>query len=95
MQCEIPNDRPICELSYEEILEQMGDRKYWIRFFVRPCCPPPSKEVAATNCERFRNEIRSYNVLTEEQKATLIAIVDENEAWYVSSPMVNRPKPGE
>ena len=55
-------------------------------FFVRPCCPPPSAHVAANRIDELRDQVREREDFTEEQKAQLLELIDQREAWYEKSP---------
>ena len=72
--------------SFEEIKEAMMTDKYWINFFVRPCCPPPSFEQAKDALNKRRVEIKNRTDFSEDEQQQLLAIVDEREAWYKASP---------
>lgn len=74
------------DVTYEEAVEAYGDRKFWVSFFVRPCCPPPSGEVAKAQLEKQREMVRERDDFTDEQKSHLISLIDEGEAWYRSTP---------
>lgn len=72
--------------AFEDVYEAMQTDKYWINFFVRPCCAPPGKEDAAKSLDKRRDEVRQHPRYTDEQKETLLRIIDERQAWYASSP---------
>ncbi len=74
------------EGSFDSILSAWQKDAYWISFFVRPCCPPPSEEVALGHLEKLRTEIRSNAVFSDGQKQQLLEIVDDRETWYKNSP---------
>ena len=73
MQCEVEFDTKQ-QSSFEELKEAMGTQKYWLRFFVRPCCPAPGMKEAATRIEHLKRDI--------EQRAELKALADERLEWY-------------
>ncbi|NGM18334.1 hypothetical protein GMI70_10100 [Eggerthellaceae bacterium zg-893] len=74
------------EDTFDAILSAWQKDKYWISFFVRPCCPPPSEEVALGYLEKLRAEIRSNAVFSDDEKQQLLEIVDDRETWYKNSP---------
>ena len=63
-----------------------GVRKFWVSFFIRPCCPPPDGKTAAKHLEEQREMVRARTDFSDEQKAELVALIDEGEAWYRSTP---------
>ena len=69
--------------SFEDVFDAMQEDKYWINFFVRPCCPPPGKRDAIKSLDKRRDEVRSHADYTDEQKEQLLAIIDErrNGTW--------------
>lgn len=87
-KCAIPNDD--MNASFEEISNAMQTEKYWINFFVRPCCPPPSYEEAVSRLDKRRAEIEAREDFSDEQKAQLLAIVDERQQWYGSTPFSHK-----
>lgn len=82
--CTVPEAFP--GETFDEVCEAMQTDKYWINFFVRPCCPPPSAEQARANLDKRRDEVREHPAFSDAQKEQLLAIIDEREAWYASSP---------
>lgn len=82
--CEVPEAFP--GETFEEVFSAMQTDKYWINFFVRPCCPPPSTDQAKQNLDKRRDEVREHPVFSDEEKEKLLAIIDEREKWYSSSP---------
>lgn len=73
-------------VSFEEAKASFGDRKFWVSFFVRPCCPPPPGEQAKRALDAQRDMVRAREDFTDDQKAELIALIDEGEAWYRTTP---------
>lgn len=74
------------EVSFEKAREAYADRKFWVSFFIRPCCPPPDGKTAAKHLEEQREMVRARADFSDEQKAELVALIDEGEAWYRSTP---------
>lgn len=74
------------EVTYEEAAESYGDRKFWVSFFVRPCCPPPGGAMAKKQLDIQRDMVRERADFTDEQKQHLLSLIDEGEAWYRSTP---------
>lgn len=72
--------------SFDEVFNAMQEDKYWINFFVRPCCPPPGKDAAIASLDKRRDEVRAHADYTDEQKEQLLAIIDERQNWYLASP---------
>lgn len=79
-------DRPLPQVSFEEVLDELGKDKYWIAFFVRPCCPPPSAQVAANRIDELRDQVREREDFNSEQKTQLLELIDQREVWYQKSP---------
>lgn len=74
------------DVTFEQAREAYSKRSFWISFFVRPCCPPPAGDLAARAIEGQRELVRARNDFTDEQKSQLIALIDEGEAWYRTTP---------
>lgn len=89
VSCEAPG-KDVVEASFDEALEAYGSRKFWVSFFVRPCCPPPPSETAKKQLENQRELVRAREDFTAEQKEQLIALIDDGEAWYRSTPYWNK-----
>lgn len=79
-------DTTMADVTFEQAREGYGDRKFWVSFFVRPCCPPPAGELAAKQVEAQRQLVRDRADFTDDQKAELIALIDAGEAWYKTTP---------
>lgn len=83
--CDAP-DEELAGVSFEEALAAYSSRKFWISFFVRPCCPPPGADQAKLELEKQRDQVRARADFSEDQKAQLIAAIDGGEAWYKTTP---------
>ena len=81
MECEVEFDTKQ-QSSFEELKEAMGTQKYWLRFFVRPCCPAPGMKEAATRIEHLKRDIDARDDMTPEKRAELKALADERLEWY-------------
>lgn len=88
------DEAPACEVqaydidgvSYEKAVESFGDRKFWVSFFVRPCCPPPGAKTAMRQLDLQRDMVRARTDFSDDQKDHLLSLIDEGEAWYRSTP---------
>lgn len=78
--CEI-GTTPI-ESEFQTLYNEMQLDKYWIRFFVRPCCPAPSHEGACDMLDKLKGEVMSHDSFTEEQKEQLAATIESRKEWY-------------
>ncbi len=81
-ECEIPS--PGDQESYEDLRDAMQSQTYWIRFFMRPCCPPPGEDTARALVERLKGEIDERSDMSVEQRADLKSIIDGRLEWYLS-----------
>lgn len=81
MQCEVEFDSSQ-QSSFEELREAMGTQKYWLRFFVRPCCPAPGMTEARARIEHLKSDIDAREDMTPEQRDELKALADERLEWY-------------
>lgn len=73
------------EGSFQDLRDAMQKDSYWIRFFVRPCCPAPSLEGACERLDKLADEARAREDFTDEQKDQLAEIIESRKAWYASS----------
>lgn len=71
--------------SFEDIYNAMQEDKYWIRFFVRPCCPAPNLEVAIKRLDLLKKEVNKCSDFTAEQKNQIAQIIESRTEWYPSS----------
>lgn len=83
--CDIP-DTGIDKVSFEKAVESFGKQSFWVSFFVRPCCPPPSATQAQMQLDKQRELVRSRADFSSEQKDELLSLIDEGENWYKSTP---------
>ena len=47
------------DVPFEKAREAYADRKFWVSFFIRPCCPPPGGKTAAKHLEEQREMVRA------------------------------------
>lgn len=85
MKCEVP--ARVTDESYESIKAGMETQNYWVRFFMRPCCPPPGAQAARHQIEHLKEELDAKADLTENQREELKAIADERLEWYLTLPV--------
>ena len=81
--CAIGNDK--VEGEFQELYTAMQKDSYWIRFFVRPCCPAPSLEGACEMLDKLIGEVKAHETFSDEQKAQIIEHIEGRKAWYASS----------
>ena len=70
--------------SFEEILQQMETDRFWLRIFIRPCCPIPNAKGAHLKVEGLRSILASRLDLTQDQQSELSALIERRENWYVT-----------
>ena len=83
--CEI-EDAKVSAVSFEQAEQSFASRKFWISFFVRPCCPPPAGTQAKMQLDKQRELVMQRTDFTPEQQKRLLELIDEGEAWYRSTP---------
>ena len=71
--------------SFDEVYDAMQDDKYWIRFFVRPCCPAPELEAAMERLDKLMAEVEARTDFTSEQKNQIQEIIEARKKWYPTS----------
>ena len=71
--------------GFDELIEAWKDDLYWIRFFVRPCCPAPDGEAALGRLERPAGEADARADFTSEQKRELPEVIEARKQWYPTS----------
>ena len=94
--CETDDD---CSLSLDvsretsdEILAAMDTRNWWLKFFIRPCCPPPGAHQAQAKCAKLLEEVQVSEKFSAEQKVELVEIIKKWEQWYLKTPFCNKVK---
>lgn len=85
MQCSVPNTQ--LDESYESLKEAFESQNYWVRFFMRPCCPPPGESTAREQIEHLKSDIGLRSDFSEDQKKSLMVIADERLTWYLTLPV--------
>ena len=82
----------VCEVSNPSVIEEfntlcaeMQKDAYWIRFFVRPCCPAPSLEGAHERLDKLKGEVNAHEGFSDEQKAALCELIEARKDWYATS----------
>lgn len=85
MECEIPSIQE--EESYEELKASFGTQKYWVRFFMRPCCPPPGESTARSLIDHLKDDLDRREDMTVEQRDELKGMADERLDWYLKLPV--------
>lgn len=82
----------VCQISgfandglFQELHEEMQRDVYWIRFFVRPCCPAPSLEGAIERLDKLKGEVFEREDLSDEQKTGLAELIETRKEWYPTS----------
>ncbi|MGN0073266.1 MAG: hypothetical protein ACI36W_05665 [Coriobacteriales bacterium] len=65
-----------------ELKEAFGTQQYWLRFFVRPCCPAPGMDAARERIDHLKLDIDAREDMTSEQREELKATADEWLEWY-------------
>lgn len=81
MECEIPTINT--DLSYDAIKEELSSQQYWVRFFMRPCCPPAGDKAAHDMTDRLKAEIDACTDFTDAEREELVGLVDEHLKWYL------------
>lgn len=85
MDCEVPTVGQ--DASFEELMDAFGTQSYWVRFFMRPCCPAPGESTARDQIAHLKADLEAHEGLTEEERATLSKKIDEGLAWYLKLPV--------
>lgn len=76
---------PAQEGSFDELWAAMQEDSYWIRFFVRPCCPAPALDGAVEMLDKLRGEVMAQDSFTDDQKQQLAALIEARKEWYPTS----------
>lgn len=88
--CAVGGDK--VEGAFQELYDAMQKDSYWIRFFVRPCCPAPSYEGACERLDKLSDEALAREDFTDEQKGRLAELIESRKAWYASSGLCRERK---
>ena len=68
--------------SYEEVEQELSKTTFWVKLFIRPCCPRPNAHMAHLKVEALKEMLKGREDFTAEQIATLVQIASEREDWY-------------
>lgn len=85
LRCSVPNTQ--LDDSFESLMEAFGSQNYWVRFFMRPCCPPPGESTAREQIEHLKSDISLRSDFSTDQKKSLMAVADERLTWYLTLPV--------
>ena len=85
MQCDIPELDS--SSSYEDLHAAMSTQQYWVRFFMRPCCPPPGEDTARSQIEHLKSDVQARTDFSEDQRASLEQLIDSRLDWYLKLPV--------
>ena len=85
MRCDIP--KLDGSSSYEDLREAMSTQQYWVRFFMRPCCPPPGEDTARNLIDHLKSDVRARTDFSEEQRTSLEQLIDSRLDWYLKLPV--------
>lgn len=72
-------------VNFEDLMEAMQKDLYWIRFFVRPCCPAPDFVDACAMLDRLKGEVEVREDLAANQRQQLCAVIEARKEWYPTS----------
>ena len=82
----------VCEVSspsvneeFDALYAEMQKNAYWIRFFVRPCCPAPSLEGAHERLDKLKSEVNAHEGFSAKQKDALCGLIEARKDWYATS----------
>lgn len=78
-------DNPMGTPSFKDLYEDMQTDAYWIRFFVRPCCPAPALDGAIEMLDKLSGEVMAQEGFTDEQKQQLASLIEARKDWYPAS----------
>lgn len=85
MQCDVPSIDT--QSSFEDLLAAMQTQQYWVRFFMRPCCPPSGESTARSLVEHLKSDIQARDDLSAEEQGVLKGIIDSRLDWYLGLPV--------
>ena len=80
--CDVPGAWDALEGTFEEVRERFMQDTTWIRFYVRPCCPPPGRRVAEGRTDELIEQIAMLDRFTDEQRAELLGMARSRFEWY-------------
>ena len=81
--CAVPSTDP--KATFQELYDDMGTDAYWIRFFVRPCCPAPGLDAAMAMLDKLAAEAAAREDFTPEERERIIALIEGRKEWYPRS----------
>lgn len=85
MKCAIPQTS--MNEPFEDLLDSFNSQSYWVRFFMRPCCPPPGEATARDQIDHLKSDIDSRQDLPKGQRDMLKHIADDRLEWYLKLPV--------
>lgn len=81
---QIKTSNYLFEGTYDELASEMELDSFWMRFFIRPCCPKPDAKSVDRYLDNLRREIDANDELDSAQRCRLFSLIDEGEQWYRS-----------
>ena len=83
MKQETDMENMLLSASYDVVRQQMETQSFWLKLFIRPCCPRPNAHAAHLKVQALRDMMRQREDFSEAQHEELSNIMDKYEEWYV------------
>ena len=84
MKQEAEIEQMLLTKTFTEIMQQMETDRFWLRIFIRPCCPRPNAKGAHLKAEGLRSILASRLDFTQDQQSELSALIESRENRYVT-----------
>ncbi|MCQ2751790.1 MAG: hypothetical protein MJ189_01640 [Coriobacteriales bacterium] len=71
-----------CEATFNELKEAMQKPIYWVKFFMRPCCPAPGMHQANYMIDKLKSEVDARGDFNIQEQTELKQLIDGGLEWY-------------
>lgn len=83
MKQELEMEQLLQKAPFTEVEQQLESDRFWLKVFIRPCCPRPTERAARIKVEGLCSILSERDDFTEEQQASLLSLIEKREAWYI------------
>ena len=83
MKQELETQNLLESATYDTLLRELDGRQFWIRVFIRPCCPRPDSRTAKNKVAAIRNTLSAREDFSSSELDRLYEKLDIGLDWYL------------